>query len=246
MNIKNLLKLINQGQTPKDKLNLFLYLLRKKNNSIIYMNGPNGAIFIAAPNFDYTIWHNFIDYDNKVFEEIKKIKFNRFIDIGANVGKYSIILKKAYPDISILAFEPVLRNRKLFKQNCELNNIDITIKDVALSNKVGTQNMFLGNEGDEGAHSLVEDRHGGSIEVTTDILDNYSKYFSNKTLVKIDVEGAEMDVLRGGLSVIKRFTPTILFECHTDKELNEITELLTPFNYNIRKIEDVNYVAVVK
>lgn len=246
MNITNLIKLINQGQTIKDKVNLFLYLFRKKNGSIIKMNGPNETVFIALPNFDYTIWHNFIDYDKNIFEEIKKIYFDKFIDIGANVGKYSIILKKTYPKINVLAFEPIFRNRKVFNQNCYLNKLNITIKDVALSDKVGIHNMFLGNEGNEGAHSLIEDRNGGSIEVNTDILNNYSDYFSNNTLIKIDVEGAELKVLYGGKTVIKKFKPTILFESHTQKELKEISAFLEPIGYTIKNIEDVNYVAVVK
>lgn len=62
-------------------------------------------------------------------------------------------------------------------------------------------------------------------------------------LVKIDVEGAEADVLKGATKTLKKYHPKIIFEAWDEQYLKKVKEVLKPFNYKIKQIAPENYIA---
>src|SRR3972149_7010328 len=123
------LKLINEGATLKDKLILFLYFvlnapinfLRKEKNHKLLGNvkvSSKDGIFVCGRDMP-SAWagSSFYETDLRKFFDIRE---GVFLDIGANIGKYSIILGQN-PKIKVIAFEPTPETFKILKKNIELN-----------------------------------------------------------------------------------------------------------------------------
>jgi FkbM family methyltransferase len=109
-------------------------------------------------------------------------------DVGANVGTYSLFA--ARQGASVVAFEPASDALPRLRKNIELNSVDVSIMEVALADENGTRNLL--NTGKSG-HGKLSDGDGETVEVRRgDTLE-----LEQPDIIKIDVEGAEYEVIRG-------------------------------------------------
>ena len=146
------------------------------------------------------------------------------IDIGAHVGYYTLLAAKLVgPAGKVYAFEPEPGNHATLQKNIELNNYpNIVATQIAVSDSRGRASIYLSSL-DNGRHSMFQ--HGlpkrGSVQVETTTLDWFleTQDLPRVDLIKIDVEGAEVDVLDGmhqllarspHLKLIIEFNPTLL------------------------------------
>lgn len=157
-------------------------------------------------------------YDKQTNQIIKKVcKSNsNCIDIGAHTGDVlNVMLYYAYDGVHY-AFEPVpflyerLWRKYQYFDNCK-------VYDVALSNRVGTStfNYVMSNPSYSGLKRRKYDRKEEeevTLMVKVEMLDNIIPKDHRVDLVKIDVEGAELLVLEGGIETIKRNRPLVIFE----------------------------------
>jgi FkbM family methyltransferase len=135
----------------------------------------------------------------------------QFIDIGANIGAYSIFLADHEAVNSIQAFEPDPKNFAHLIANVHLNDMadKITAHNIALSSRNGTADFFLARriaDNEEGKFNtgtssldFESNRHEQSnrVSVATRTADDFLKFSNKNLLIKIDVEGHEYDVLKG-------------------------------------------------
>jgi len=148
------------------------------------------------------------------------------IDIGGNKGEYSSALLKKYTELKIVVFEPSSVNIIHLKNKFEKEN-NLTIVPYALSNKSGEAHLYTNFLG-SGLASLTKrnlDHFGVDFSTeevikTVRFIDYYKEYLADSILdvVKIDVEGHELDVLKGFDEVISK-TRVIQFEfggCNID------------------------------
>jgi FkbM family methyltransferase len=147
------------------------------------------------------------------------------IDVGANVGFYTVRLGRALKRLgggTLHAFEPVPGNAARLAQNIAANDLGaiVQLHETALGSRDGRVAFVLENEhesttgnaamiGASGASSFSYD-----IEVDLTTLDGFAERVALTacTLLKLDVEGAELEVLRGATATIARFRPVILAE----------------------------------
>jgi FkbM family methyltransferase len=128
-------------------------------------------------------------------------------DVGANIGIYTWFLSKSRIPQQIIAFEPHPDNITRVKPNADLNDINPTILDKALSDSSGTGMLAvqLDSPG-AGSHSLKTENGKEGIEI--EIVIAHELVASGKiqppNVLKIDVEGAEYSVLRGMESLLSR------------------------------------------
>jgi FkbM family methyltransferase len=132
-----------------------------------------------------------------------------FLDIGANVGFFALQAAKAVgPGGKVHAFEPAPKAHDAFKRNLQLNGItNVTSYAVALSDGGGRASLFLDAKNNSGASALHPSPHSGvAIEVELDSYDHFANQngLPPPALVKIDVEGAEVKVLRGMQALLSR------------------------------------------
>jgi FkbM family methyltransferase len=126
-----------------------------------------------------------------------------YIDVGANIGLHSIAAARAMSGQGkIFAFEPFEPTRKLLERNLWLNGFSsiCEISHFALSDTTGKHKLHLGAT--SGHHSLYELETPAftpttSVDISTITLDEFLPEKQTARLLKIDAEGAEIDVIKG-------------------------------------------------
>lgn len=126
-----------------------------------------------------------------------------FYDIGANIGMISILVAKKLQGKhkKICCFEPEPANAQELRENLQLNGLcDIGVHEFALGDKEGTCELFVSGDVGAGSHSLASGYQEGARAVEIEI--QRGDYYAERTgfppdVIKLDVEGAELSVLRG-------------------------------------------------
>lgn len=144
-------------------------------------------------------------------------------DIGANIGNHSLFFRQYYS--KVFSFEPNPRTYKVLSLNAELMD-NINCYNFGLSDT--TRNAFLNiNAGNVGGSHLSTDeayRSNTQQEIKLETLDGIAESFQGKLgLVKIDVEGHELAVLKGAATLLMRDKPIILFEQQVENFNNGIS-----------------------
>ncbi len=156
-----------------------------------------------------------------------------FLDVGANIGYYSIIA--AARGARVYAFEPVPKLFEALQENVALNpDLNISPQRVALARDTGPTTFFVVDDPEnQGLSSLNESPKAVAITIQAQTLDDFvrEQKFRRVDLMKVDVEGAEEQVFQGGTDVLASDTaPDIIFECHPGATSDKI---LRTFGYRI-------------
>ena len=163
-----------------------------------------------------------------------------FWDIGANIGYYAWLVKSLSPGIRVRMFEPDPDNVWLVQQTLRRAALTgMVVREVAVSEVQGAKHferdMIAGSTGnlDDGGDTFSSRQwHAAAVPaivsaVTMD--DERSDQAYPTDLIKIDVEGHEEAVIRGGRKTIEKDQPVIVFECFHGGA--EITEFLSRLGY---------------
>ncbi|MCW2935282.1 MAG: hypothetical protein JWM19_6244 [Actinomycetia bacterium] len=171
-------------------------------------------------------------------------------DVGANIGLFSVFVKRRYPDAQIFAFEPAPRTAAVLRQNIGLHQLDgVTVHEVALGSRPehdvpfsyfpavpGSSTRYPEQTGPAKAalgrfySAKVADRlyQGSSITVRVQTLSDYLDAGRAVDLLKIDAEGAELDVLLGISPAHWRLIQLAILEVHDyDGRLAAVCDLLS-------------------
>lgn len=163
-----------------------------------------------------------------------------FFDVGANVGLYTWQVRKVCPLRNILAFEPDPENFKLLEMTRnEANAKNLEIYAHALSYKDGDTSFFqdtltsaTGCVAGKDKPWIEQYLNGSSntISVKTQTLDSVVKDDKIPSLIKIDVEGHEIEVLDGGRKTLSQKKPLLIIESFPPKQ-NTVISLLHELGY---------------
>jgi FkbM family methyltransferase len=142
------------------------------------------------------------------------------IDVGGNIGQTALMMAKAVgAKGKVISFEPFAETHDRFQKNLSINpNIsNVRLEKLALGEKAAELEMYVENEKNSGGNRIKPQGEKTSSDiqkVTTVTLDEYySKVGAGKiSLIKIDVEGFEMKVLRGAQELIKKSKPDLFVE----------------------------------
>ncbi|AYN94980.1 FkbM family methyltransferase [Pseudomonas sp. LTJR-52] len=135
----------------------------------------------------------------------------RVLDIGSNIGNHGLFLTIIGSASYIECFEPIEETANILENNFKLNNIDINkykIRRMGVGSQKGLANINRFDEGNLGASSIQVSTLG-NIEVNS-LDDLYPK--ESYDILKIDIEGMELEALRGGSNLIERCKPIIFIE----------------------------------
>lgn len=165
-----------------------------------------------------------------------------FFDIGASFGSFCL-LSKFLKDSRCYAFEPCSKVRKILERNIALNSLSeqVLIWDKALSDKRGPATLQIPGNSALGMACLSDDPQrftmAGFETVTCCLLDDIVLP-QRLTHIKMDVEGHELMVLRGGEKTIRRWMPDMLLEyderntAQFGYDRKEIVKLLQAWGYH--------------
>ena len=182
------------------------------------------------------------EYEKKRMDKLhlfsKKVNSEILIDIGANIGFYSILSSNKYEQI--YSYEPNKRNFQILKKNIDTNNLkNIKIFNFGLGEN---EEVLTGNSNTKGelfqtsGFAVSKNNKKGErvlIKKGDDVLQ-----FKNSTLtIKIDVEGFELFVLKGLKNTLVK-NQTILQVEIWEKNNDEVHDFLNSLNY--RKLQSID------
>ena len=162
-------------------------------------------------------------------------KGDTFIDVGANLGSYTL-LSSGICDCKSIAYEPVPTTYSKLVKNVSIQNFreKITTKKIALTSKDFNQDKILFSIDRGCCNSIIDKHYEGEKEyVQSSNLDKETENI-NPSLLKIDVEGFEIMVLKGAINCLKRSSLlAIIIEGQTD-EVNLLikSQGFIDFNYD--------------
>lgn len=136
-----------------------------------------------------------------------------FWDVGAHAGFFAILAARLVGSSGrVDAFEPLPDNRRRLARAIELNGVtNVNVHACAVSDRGGEATLYGSSA--SVTWSLVDE--GGASEavtVATETLDSLARSLPPPDVLKIDVEGSEVAVLRGGIELLRERRPSILVE----------------------------------
>ncbi|MDH4471918.1 MAG: FkbM family methyltransferase [Fluviicola sp.] len=142
-----------------------------------------------------------------------------FMDVGANIGLMSVIASRLVGEKGrVLAVEANLKTVEILNQNAALNHCEnVDVYPVALGSENGKATLYENWEVNRGGASLLSQDNSEGTEVPLWKLD---ELFGDLTidLIKMDVEGFELEVLKGGINLLKATLPVLIIEVSEQRE----------------------------
>jgi FkbM family methyltransferase len=144
-----------------------------------------------------------------LMEFAKQFEDAIFLDIGANIGFYGITFAKLENISSVLMFEPNQHCLNEIHKNLRLNELTqkVQVHPIALSFEKGKANFSftsdLGGDGGISSTHLFRKAIRSESEVCIDILDNLFSHRNKAIVIKLDVEGHELQVLKGSVTTLR-------------------------------------------
>jgi FkbM family methyltransferase len=161
-------------------------------------------------------------------------EYSNIVDIGANVGYFSLFMSTTFPKANIYAFEPMPMNFALLQQYKNENpNLNLTVVNQAVSKSIGTIILnYDANDSYSTAASIHENHdQKDTIEVKTTTLESIIKTQNLEKIdfLKLDCEGSEYDILyHCPLSILNNIQ-YLAIETHQGNAENENSESLIQF-----------------
>lgn len=169
-------------------------------------------------------------------------------DVGTNIGLYSLTAKRSNPSAQVIGFEPSNDSFKKMEKNRQINDFDIVVEKVALSNKNGTA-TFYDSRNHTAVSSLVlnsnlQNDQLISYDVPVSTFDEYvvTKNIQTVDLVSIDVEENEENVLLGMTTTLAKDQPTILIEVLRGELGQRIQNILDDYCYRYYFVHEDGFV----
>ncbi len=209
-------------------------------------SGPNVGLNLvvdrSVPNY---FWLN-PDYEPAVQEAISAALRPGLVaaDIGAHMGFDTLHMARLVgPTGHVHAFEPDPANACKLRRNCELNAFhQVTCHAVAVADRTGTVSFQA--SGTTTSH-VTATAEIGTLVIPAVTLDEIMARSPDPqlALVKIDVEGAELNVLQGAPETLRLLRPVLLMEIHSAQNLADCGRLLIAAGYRLETLTPGDYYA---
>lgn len=207
--------------------------LLPKDKVIPVLSGPLRGMRWVVGSSNHGCWLGMYERKETQFF-ISVVQHNAVVwDIGANVGYYTLMASRLAS--KVFAFEPLPSNVAKLKHHLELNHLrNVFVEDAAISDHEG--DAFFKEEGSNSMGRIQADGQFKVRLLTMDGLWQRSE-IAIPSLIKLDVEGAELSALRGGVNMLKSVRPAILLATHSRDLHRSCSDLLLDLRYQLNVIE---------
>ena len=161
---------------------------------------------------------NFGEYESEDADLLYQLisNGNTIFDIGANIGWYSLVFSKKFPESIIHSFEPLPSTYRSLTANLALNKVErVTSNNFGFSNEAKTLKFYssASTSVSSSSQNITEDEN--AIETICEVI-TLDSYVAEKNLaidiIKCDVEGAELFVYQGGMQTLEKYKPMVFTE----------------------------------
>jgi len=228
----------------------FLGKIKIPPSGTINLKTDSGNIKMVTNQTSYLtqllFWNGYKSFEySEIFESLSK-DISSFLDIGSNIGYYSLLAAKTNPEILAYAFEPAKGPKYYLKKNIKINNFENNIihENIALSDSSGKIDFYeVENVKYQYLeHNLAGEGNAGTKKTSRNFVKNtvnsktLNQFFEdakikNIDLIKIDTEGTEIDILNSGVDNIKKFQPIIICETLFNNIESELDDFFNALDY---------------
>lgn len=209
--------------------------------------GPiQGLRFLAAKRVFYSkwFWDGAYEKETCIFLRTTTTRDAICYDIGANIGYHALVMAEAAEKGHVYAFEPIPQVCEILQKNIDINHMqNITIVPKVAARVAGKIQLGLDTSIDQAALKFAtkdeSHRMREIIECDGITLDNFvTEGNTPPSLIKIDVEGAEVDVLQGACRILAQYHPLVLCETHGQAAARGVYEILCEYGYELFNIHN--------
>jgi FkbM family methyltransferase len=177
-------------------------------------------------------------YEEELVNEIEQKSSGKNIhvaDIGANVGYFTLLFNNVLKEGEVDAFEPFPPALERLKSNLDLNDESkISVYSCALTSSVGEIQLTKPDDANLGM-ATISGESGTQYTVSARTLDDVYQGDRSPDLMKVDIEGAELELIRGGTATLPG-VETLILELHggylKSDEVEEIFRLLSDTGFS--------------
>jgi FkbM family methyltransferase len=235
-----------------DYLNPSLYLLKLFYKSIKFLRLGNSLVLIkiSVPKYDYKFYcrinkADFITREDGIIEHFTPKQGDIVVDVGAHMGRYTIISsKRVGTNGKVIALEAHPGNFEMLNRNIKLNQLTnvISLNYAAYSKETKIKLYVPGEESGYTVYNTIMSNRAGNedkfVEVNANTLDYLLQLNQIReeevNWIKIDVEGAEFEVLKGATNVLSKSKDiALLIEVHGSDNYKPILNFLNLNNFKI-------------
>lgn len=154
-------------------------------------------------------------------------------DIGAHIGFVAFLAAKLVgTEGAVVAFEPVPENRVRLARGCELNRLaNVHVRSEAVGRADGMAVLAAGPSSLEWSLEVTRHDRSRGIEVEVATIDSLVAQLEVPDLIKIDVEGVELDTLCGGALTLRSHHPKVIVEFTTPELVREAQNLFPEYEF---------------
>lgn len=158
------------------------------------------------------------------------------IDIGANIGAFSLYASQKASRGIVYCFEPFPDNYQLLKEQLRINHIqNVQAFNLGVSNKAGQQDLYLSGI-NTGGHSLQFEQAAGKVTIQTTTLEQFCQdhQIHHIDFLKLDCEGSEFDIIKHNPDILHRISK-IVMECHPypSESVEGMKQLLESYGFTV-------------
>ncbi|MCC7051503.1 MAG: FkbM family methyltransferase [Bacteroidia bacterium] len=209
-------------------------------------------VWIEADISDYVAHYLYFGFKDIAHQKLLNlaIKDAVVLDIGTNIGSTLLqFANKVGENGRVYGFEPDKINYQVCLKNISLNKFkNIDVSNIGLGETNDTFILAVDTPTNRGGNRIVIKKplNKESIKIDVQKLDDWilSKNIDRINLIKIDVEGFDLKVLKGGVETIKKFKPILFIELDdnnlktVDDSAKNLVEFMENLNYNIINAEN--------
>lgn len=172
----------------------------------------------------FVLYYRVHDYEDLSFVRAYLRPGDLFVDVGANIGVYSIWASETEA-VDVIAFEPSTVTWARAMENVQLNGLGDRVKILrkAVGLSTGEVRFSIGQDALNRVTAGADAEDTELVEQTTIDVELGSRV---PALIKLDVEGGEIDALRGGWATITRHRPALIIEVNDPARLAAILDEL--------------------
>jgi FkbM family methyltransferase len=206
----------------------------KNEDGIFYCKKKTDHFNIVAPDWEPEI--------RKYFN----LKTGIFVDVGAHIGKYSVMVGRKLQAGKVIAIEADPENFEILRKNISLNNLkNVRAFNIAAYSKNTILPLYK-KPHQTRLSTILPQKSRPWTKVKAVKLDTLLNKLNIKKidLIKIDVEGSEREVLEGCIQTIRNSPKVkIIFEALNESALHETKSLLESNNFKVKKLSQLYYLA---
>lgn len=200
--------------------------------TVTYYDGEKKLFSVPIDLTEYTQDRYYLRFPDAPLRDLIVSGGEVFVDVGANIGIFTLLASQYFS--KVYAFEPLPPAFEAIKANVA-HCRNVILKQVALSNSDGKTTIYqnaIGMGGSslhpfsETAPRLTNKKNWNQFEVQTARIDSVLGDLNRVDLVKIDVEGHEVQVIAGALEFIRRNRPILYVEIQKDERFKSICMML--------------------